>query len=204
MRRSTICLVFLAALMFISGCSIVLQKGRRSDIEKIKTLEQELNQLRNAKAVLEDRLSEEIENEEVRLSMEEKGLVVTFVAEVLFDSGKSVLKTPSKDMLKKVATILREEVPEHRISVEGHTDDQPIKRSKWKSNWELSTHRALSVLHFLEQNKVNSRKMYAIGYGEYNPVASNDSKAGRAINRRVEIVIIPLTVKKIKKEFTDQ
>lgn len=195
------CLTFFLVLTFLTGCSIVLQKGRRSDVERISTLEQELEHLRDARTVLEERLSQEIQDEQVRLSMEEKGLVVTFVAEVLFDSGKAKLKKESSNLLGKVATVLEEEVPQHQISIEGHTDNQPIKLSRWKSNWELSTQRALSVLHFLEQQGVNPKRMYAIGYGEYSPVASNDTKAGRGLNRRVEIVIIPLDVKKVKKEL---
>jgi len=201
MKLGTYCLTFFLVLSFLTGCSIVLQKGRRSDIERIRTLEQELNQLRDARNILQEKLSQEIADDQVRVSMEEKGLVVTFVAEVLFDSGKAKLREPSLDILKKVSGVLQEDVPQHQISIEGHTDDQPIKLSRWKSNWELSTQRALSVLHFLEEDGVNAKRMYAIGYGEYSPVASNDTKAGRALNRRVEIVIIPLTVKKIKKEL---
>lgn len=201
MKLARYCLTFFLALSFLTGCSIVLQKGRRSDVERIRTLEEELNQLRDARNILQEKLSQEIADDQVRLSMEEKGLVVTFVAEVLFDSGKAKLKTASLDILRKVSGVLKEDVPQHQISIEGHTDNQPIKLSRWKSNWELSTQRALSVLHFLEEDGVNSKRMYAIGYGEYSPVASNDTKAGRALNRRVEIVIIPLTVKKIKKEL---
>ncbi|MBN2483844.1 MAG: OmpA family protein [Candidatus Omnitrophica bacterium] len=201
MRIVRYCLTFFLVLTFLTGCSIVLQKGRRSDVERIRTLEQQLDELRDARSILEERLAEEIKGEQVRVSMEEKGLVVTFVAEILFDSGKAKLKPESSNLLKKVSRVLEEEVPQNQISIEGHTDNQPIKLSQWKSNWELSTQRALSVLHFLEQQGVSPKRMYAIGYGEYSPVASNDTKAGRALNRRVEIVIIPLDVKKIKKEL---
>ena len=84
------------------------------------------------------------------------------------------------------------------IGIEGYTDDVPIKYSGWKSNWELSTARSLSVLHFLVNEKgISPERLSAIGFGEYRPVASNDTKEGRKLNRRVEIVIQP-KISKIK------
>jgi chemotaxis protein MotB len=187
--------------LFSNGCTIVLQRGRRSDVERIRALEDELSRLRDLKNLLQQRLSQEIKDKQVRLQMQDKGLVVTFVAEVLFDSGKAKLKKESLPILEKVARILREEVPQHQVSIEGHTDNQPIKYSPWKSNWELSAQRALSVLHYLEERGVASQRLSATGYGEYKPVASNDTPQGRQLNRRVEVVIIPLSIKKIKKEL---
>ena len=81
--------------------------------------------------------------------------------------------------------------------IEGHTDNQPIKYSGWKSNWELSAHRALSVLHHLKDTGIAPERLSAIGYGEYRPVASNQSTQGQQLNRRVEIVILPRLVKKL-------
>jgi chemotaxis protein MotB len=191
-------IVLLFCLIF-SGCAVIFQTGRRSDIEKIKSLEKELEELRNAKGSLEARLATEIQGDQVSVKMEDKGLVITFVAEVLFDSGKAVLRPESLASLDKVAGFINEEVPENPIGIEGHTDNQPIKRSSWKSNWELSSHRALSVLAYLETKGVNPEKLSASGYGEYKPVAGNDTKEGRHTNRRVEIVIMPKTIKKIEK-----
>ncbi len=198
MKKMKTPLILLAVVFFISGCSVILQKGRRSDIERIQTLEDELAQLRNTQTLLEQRLSQEIADKQVRLSMQEKGLVVTFVAEILFDSGKAKLKENSIDVLGKVARVLREEVPGNTVGIEGHTDDQPIKYSPWKSNWELSAQRALSVLHFLEEQGVGSKRLFASGYGEFSPVASNESEEGKSLNRRVEIVIVPMKVQKTR------
>jgi len=80
-------MVFLLVLFFSSGCGVVIQKGRRSDIERIKLLEERLKELEHTKTILEEKLSEEIKNKQVRLKMEKKGLAVIFVAEVLFDPG---------------------------------------------------------------------------------------------------------------------
>lgn len=195
MKNLRFFVVLLMCTVLFSGCAVVLQKGRRSDIEKIQTLEKELESLRKTKAVLEEKLSKEIGEEQVRVKVEEKGLVITFVAEVLFDSGKAALRKESYPILDKVVAIIQEEVPENDIGIEGHTDNVPIKYSGWESNWELSAQRALSVLHYLENSGIEPEKLSAIGYGEYHPVASNDTKEGRQLNRRVEIVILPKTTK---------
>lgn len=195
-RRS---LFLLVAFIFIfNGCTVIFQKGRRSDLEKIHSLEQELEELKKTKGVLEKRLAQEIADKQVRLEMAEKGLVITFVAEVLFDSGKAKLKEESFPILDKVVRVLKEEVPGNNIGIEGHTDNEPIKYSHWKSNWELSAQRALSVLDYLEDKGIAPQRLSVSGYGEYRPVASNDTAEGRQLNRRVEIVILSNSVKKKK------
>ncbi len=136
--RKTSLILLVISLLILNGCTIVFQKGRRSDLEKIDILESELTNLKNASDLLESRLAKEIEDEKVRVTMAEKGLVITFVAEVLFDSGKAKLRGESLPILDKVITILQETVPDNRIGIEGHTDSEPIKHSRWKSNWELS------------------------------------------------------------------
>ena len=180
----------------LSGCTVVFQKGRRVDVEKISKLKRELTDLEKAKAELEDRLKSEIADGSIVVENLEKGLVITFVAEVLFSSGKAELRRDSLGKLDRVARVLNTTVRDHNIGIEGHTDNVPIKYSNWKSNWELSTARALSVLHYLEKNKkVEPIRLSATGYGEHHPVASNNSKEGRQKNRRVEIVILPKTSK---------
>lgn len=182
----------LLTVSLFSGCTFIFQKGRRSDAEKIEQLAQQVDELGQAKRLLEDRLSQEIKDKQVRLERMGKGLVITFVADVLFDSGKAVIKPEASASLDKVARVLQENVPDLNVGIEGHTDDVPIKVSGWKSNWELSSARALSVLHYLIDAKdISPERLSAIGYGEYRPVASNGSKQGRQQNRRVEIVILP-------------
>lgn len=188
--RKYLCLMLLVSVFLLNGCAVIFQSGRRSDTERIKSLEDELENLRRARSSLEDKLSQEIKDNQVSVSMQDKGLVITFVAEVLFDSGKAILKPQSLPILDKVAGILNEEVAGNDIGIEGHTDNEPIRHSSWKSNWELSSHRALSVLYYLESRNVNSERLSAIGYGEYRPVMSNDTTAGKQKNRRVEIVIL--------------
>src|SRR3990167_8170277 len=98
--------VLLMVSVFSSGCTVIFQKGRRTDIEKINQLKSELSELERAKLELEDRLKKEIGDKEVTVEMMERGLVITFVAEVLFDSGKAKLRDDALGKLSKVADVL--------------------------------------------------------------------------------------------------
>jgi chemotaxis protein MotB len=189
-------LVVVFMVLAFSGCTFIFQKGRRSDIEKIEELSRKLDELDQAKSVLEDRLSQEIRDNQVKLQRQDKGLVITFVADILFDSGKAELRSAAYPTLDKVAQVLRENVPDLNVGIEGHTDNVPITHSGWKSNWELSAQRALSVVHYLIDNKgISPTRLSALAYGEFHPVASNETKQGRQLNRRVEIVILPRVAK---------
>ncbi|MFH0731975.1 MAG: flagellar motor protein MotB [Candidatus Omnitrophota bacterium] len=191
--RFCILCVILTLTTSITGCAVGFYKGRPSDKAKIVQLEDELKELQEAKSMLEQRLAQEISDKDVKLEMADRGLVITFVAELLFDSGKAQIKDTGKDALSKVASILKNTTPDNEIGIEGHTDNVPIKFSGYKSNWELSTARATEVLHYLVDNGgLNPEKLAATGYGEFRPVTSNDSDEGRQKNRRVEIVIKPL------------
>lgn len=191
-RKFSTLSVVLSFALVLSGCTIVLQKGRRSDVEEIAKLKGLLNSLEKAKAELETRLSKEISDQEVSVKMMDRGLVITFVAEVLFDSGKAQLRQSSFVKLDKIADVLNTTVKDLSVGIEGHTDDVPIQRSGWKSNWELSSARALGVLHYLTQtNNISPGRLSATGYGEFRPVADNATPEGRQKNRRVEIVILP-------------
>jgi chemotaxis protein MotB len=161
--------------------------------------EKEAEQLRRAKEELEKSLEQEIRDKLVTVAMLKRGLVLTFISEVLFDSGKAIIKPEAYDVLGRVSTVLNKTVANRNVAVEGHTDNEPIKHSGWKSNWELSTARATSVLHHLiDKEEVSPERLSATGYGEYSPVATNDTKEGRQKNRRVEIIILPEVISKVK------
>ena len=181
----------------VTGCSIKFYKGYPDDLEKIDELQTKVDELREAKALLERRLRDEIRDKQVKLDITKRGLVITFVDEILFDSGKDVLKETASPILAKVVSVIKEKVSDRNIGIEGHTDNQPIKHSGWKSNWELSTARATTVLHYMEDSGIDPRKLQATGFGEHRPVVSNNTKEGRRENRRVEIVILPAGVGKI-------
>lgn len=191
----------------LAGCSIALYSRYPRDKARIKELSdqlarmkemsaQETEQLKQALSELQRKLKGEIDANQVSLGMEERGLVITFVDEVLFDSGKAVIKSDAYGVLNKVADTLKDKVADKNIAVEGHTDNQPIKYSGWKSNWELSTARATSVLHYLVDNcGIAPQRLQATGYGEYRPVASNLTEEGKVKNRRVEVIILPKITK---------
>ncbi|MFA5096097.1 MAG: OmpA family protein [Candidatus Omnitrophota bacterium] len=183
----------------LAGCTFIFQSGRRSDKQTIEELSRQLDDLSQAKQLLEERLGQEISDKQIKLQMMEKGLVITVVGDLLFDSGKARIRNDAYPLLDKVATILKENMANFNVGIEGYTDNVPIKYSKWKSNWELSTTRALSVLHYLVNDRgVAPERLSAIGFGEYRPVATNDTSAGRKQNRRVEIVIQPKVTKVVE------
>jgi chemotaxis protein MotB len=112
----------------------------------------------------------------------------------MFDSGEAVLKPAGQVVMRKISALLAQH-PELKIQVVGHTDNVPIRpgaHSRFASNWELSTARALAAVHFLtEQAGVDPRRVGAAGYGEYRPIADNATAEGRAMNRRIAITILP-------------
>jgi len=189
-------------ILNLAGCTFVFQKGRRSDAQKIEELNAQLDELNRSKSMLEQKLGQEINDKQIKLQMMEKGLVITVVGDLLFGSGKAEIRPEAYSLLDKVSAVLKDNMVQFNVGIEGHTDNIPIQRSGWKSNWELSTARALSVLHYLVKNQgVAPERLSAIGYGEYRPVASNETKEGRKQNRRVEIVILP-NVTKVKGDST--
>jgi chemotaxis protein MotB len=116
-------------------------------------------------------------------------MIVEMPAAVLFESGSAGLSAAGKDTIIKVAKILRG-VPRHRFLVGGHTDNVPAVK-EYKSNWELSAARALTVTDTLIDHGLSPKRIAIAGYSEYDPVASNSSDAGRQKNRRIEIMLEP-------------
>ncbi|MFH1768965.1 MAG: flagellar motor protein MotB [Candidatus Omnitrophota bacterium] len=211
-----IIVVLILSAGLLSGCA-AFKKAQRADalelelgqlykkIDRLEnekqslmlTKEKESSDLEKAKEELERRLKKEIGEYKAKLEMTERGLVITFIDEIFFDSGKDKIRGEGEDILRKVANVLNVNVAGSPIAIEGHTDDQPIKYSGWKSNWELSAARALAVLHYLiDKCEIIPQRVSAAGYGEYRPVASNDTFEDRQKNRRVEIVILPSPISK--------
>lgn len=138
------------------------------------------------------KLEEEIERGEVKISELKGKLTVNVVDKILFDSGKADLKGAGLKVLQQIGDILKTAIDKN-IQVEGHTDNIPISGTltqKFPTNWELSTARATTVLHFLQQKVgISGERLSAVGYGEYQPIESNSTAEGRALNRRIQIVL---------------
>ena len=139
-------------------------------------------------------LKSEIAAGEIKITQLQGKLTVNLVDRILFDSGKAEVKDAGRKVLDKVGSILNT-VADKNIRIEGHTDNKPIVGellAKYPSNWELSTARATAVARYLQDKaKVDSSRLVAAGYAEFHPVASNDTPESRALNRRIEIVLVP-------------
>jgi len=118
---------------------------------------------------------------------------ITMPEAILFDSGKADLKAASKRVLDRIAAVLNKDYAGDKIRVEGHSDNQPIAKSAkyWTDNWDLSCNRAMAVVRYMVSKGIDPKRIYAAGYSYYKPLATNDTIAGRAKNRRVVIVVYP-------------
>ena len=173
---------------------------RQVEVKKTK----KVSALEKAKRDLEKRLSKEVNEYKAKLEMTERGLVVTFLSEIFFSSGKDVVSLDGQRVLREISQVINRDIPEAQVAVEGHTDNDPIKMSGWRSNWELSTARSLAVVHyFVDECAVLPGRLSAVGHGEFKPVASNDLPQGKQQNRRVEIVILPSKLEKVKRDEDD-
>lgn len=133
-------------------------------------------------------LSDWIKSDDVMIKQGEDWLELEIKSRVLFESGEARLARPAIPVLGEIASILQKSA--NPIQVEGFTDNNPINTPRFPSNWELSAARAASVVHLLDRYGIQPDRMSAIGYGEYKPIASNDTEAGRQKNRRVVLVVL--------------
>jgi len=161
--------------------------------EQVAKLEKEKETAVISARGLEEQMRAELESKDVTISKLQGKLTVNILDRILFDSGEAVLKPDGETVLNKIAAILAQH-PELKIHVIGHTDNVPIRsnaRSRFASNWELSTARALAAVRFLtEQAGVDPHRLGAVGYGEFRPVADNNTAEGRTRNRRIAITIL--------------
>lgn len=130
----------------------------------------------------------------VEISRENRGIIIRFSDRVLFAPGSATLTPTGRTVLEALSPVLRTE--QYPLVVEGHTDNKPIRTPLFPSNWELSTYRSTSVLHYLVGLHVSGNKLSAAGYADTHPRASNATDRGRAANRRVEIVVQAPVVEK--------
>jgi len=133
----------------------------------------------------------EIKSEKVRVSVDERGLIISLAADSFFKSGSADVNIEeSRELLQKIAGLL---ISLHgsKFAIEGHTDSLPTDpNGPFPSNWELSTARATNVLRYLVDFGVPDDNFRVVGYGDTQPIASNDTEEGRALNRRIDIVIL--------------
>jgi chemotaxis protein MotB len=196
-------LVVLFAMM-ATGCSnkeLIQQKDTQSaelqsELDQLQgDLEAERARTGQLQSDLDNALSDMRSKEQVWME-EKNGLTqVTIDGEVTFSSGSTRLTTEGKEILNRIFDVV-EQYPDRSIMIEGHTDNVPIAerfQSRYRSNWELSSARAHTVLHYVQKKyNIDSNRIGAVGYGEFRPIATNDTKDGQAMNRRVVITIAPM------------
>ena len=162
--------------------------------------EEEITRLTRTQEALSKSLQDEIVKGNITIQQVRDRLTINMVDRVLFDSGHAQVKPAGVKVLKQVGDVLNQ-ISDKQIRIEGHTDNVPISmklQDRFKTNWELSTARATTVVRYLiDQGGVDRQYLSAVGYADTHPLASNDSEEGRSSNRRIEIVLYPKDLKEI-------
>ncbi|MCX5810538.1 MAG: flagellar motor protein MotB [Proteobacteria bacterium] len=177
--------------VIFSGGSGLLQQGKAAGKSPLES---------PSKANSSEAIKEKLKNELKEISGENslknsififtdaRGVVIRIMDKAFYDEGKADLKQGAKNALDKIVTTMKE-IKNH-IRIEGHTDNTPISKGEFKSNWELSVRRATEVVRYLvEKGPIPPERISATGYAEYRPINNNDTPENRALNRRVEIII---------------
>ena len=178
----------------INNTTTALQNGMTQMPVKETTFSiQDVMQQEESLKETQEALSSYVEQQNIQDSVivEREGnqVVIRFKDGVLFDSGKAQIKAGAIPTLSALGEQIKKYMAQgYTIGLEGHTDNQPISNSQFPSNWELSSARAIAVMRFYtEQMDIDGSNVSCVGWGEYHPIVSNDTKEGRAMNRRVEI-----------------
>jgi chemotaxis protein MotB len=180
----------------------------KNDLERtLSRLNAELAMLaverdRNAKAVAQaqkriatfrkmlERFQSMVQSGKLKIKIVNNKMVVELASAILFPSGKARLSREGKEALAQVAGVLAD-ISDRSFQVAGHTDNVPIRNNRFKSNWSLSSARAVAVVKHLIENGVASQNLSAAGYADTQPAGPNETAEGRAQNRRIEIVLQP-------------
>jgi chemotaxis protein MotB len=175
------------SLLLLAGC--VSEQKYDKEVQQAQTYQS----LDKQEAALNQQLQAEIKADQVQIKQLQGRLVVTFVDEILFASGSAEMNAQGRSVIDKAVPTLST-LTGHWIEVQGYTDNEPIGpalRARYPTNWELSTARATDVVRHLQAKGVNPGYLMAAGFSQYQPVASNDTPAGRKKNRRIDIVLRP-------------
>lgn len=163
--------------------------GREAPGQREQDKRQENRKFRELKKQIDGFAREQGLAARVKTRVTEQGLQIRVLTDgLLFASGSAATKPAGRPLLHAIGEVLAGE-GEHPITVSGHTDPEPISSGQYRSNWDLSVARATSVVHELTQSKVIAGRITAAGRAQLDPVTSNDTAAGRALNRRVEILL---------------
>jgi chemotaxis protein MotB len=179
-------------------------RSKESELGKVRgekeATEKELAELRRQKEaaekriaaykVLQDKFRALVDTGKLQVVFRNGQMTLKLPSGILFPSGSADLSKDGQAALAEVVKVLMQ-FKDRRFMVAGHTDDKPIKTAQFKNNWYLSTARANSVVQFMIKQGFPARSLGATGYGEFDPVAKNDTEASREQNRRIEIILVP-------------
>ncbi len=166
----------------------------KSDMERLRQARAEADERDAAARTVATRL-QQYDGKQLHVGVRARRLVVTIDDAELFAPGQATLLPSSAVPLRALSGLMRE-LSERDFLVGGHTDNSSPHGSAFKSNWDLSTSRAVAVVRFLQGEGVDPRHLGAAGFSEFDPIADNTTEAGRGRNRRIEVVLLP-TVKEL-------
>ncbi|HSE14433.1 MAG TPA: OmpA family protein [Candidatus Deferrimicrobium sp.] len=177
----------------VAGLEEENAKLKAENASLVKAREEQVQKVSSTYESLLEKMKSEISQGQVTISELKGKLTVNMVDSILFDSGRAEVKKGGLEILGKVVSILKD-VNDKSIRIEGHTDNVQISRAlaqRYPTNWELSAARAINVARYLQGQGIDPGQLSAVAYGEWKPVATNDTVEGRAKNRRIEIILVP-------------
>ncbi|MFE4142170.1 flagellar motor protein MotB [Peribacillus sp. YIM B13472] len=165
---------------------------QRTGAEKLEKLgKNEQEELMEVQERVNDFIQKNDLTDKLGTNLTDEGMLISIRENVLFESGVAEVRSENRKIAKEISDLLVMDIPRN-IIVSGHTDNVPIKNYQYESNWDLSVMRSVNFMKLLLENKDLDPELFsAKGHGEFKPVASNETKKGRAKNRRVEILIVP-------------
>ncbi|MEK3881034.1 flagellar motor protein MotB [Paenibacillus sp. FSL M7-0420] len=168
--------------------SVIAKNTGTSDLSKLRAKEQE--DLEKLKKQFDQYIKNNGMTDLLSTKLNQSQLMITISDNALFASGQAIVKDESRQLAKSISNMLQQ-FPDYEVLVQGHTDNVPISNSTYSSNWDLSVDRALEFMKILLLNpNLDPTKFSPTGSGEYHPIATNATAAGRAKNRRVEVSIL--------------
>lgn len=172
-----------------AGASVVQPAGGPAIVPPIGEVAPPVSALEHLRQQLDAALATAVAERRVEVIQDPRGIVVSMPEEAAFPVGSSDVTLAAQDLIRVIGDNVRG-LP-NTLRIEGHTDDVPIRTSRYRSNWELSTARASAVVaYMIQQVGVEPGRLAAAGYGEFHPRVANDSPSNRARNRRIDIVIL--------------
>jgi chemotaxis protein MotB len=164
------------------------EKNTGTPPKGISANDKEEQKLQDLMTNLEDHIEQNNLDGEMNLTNITEGIQITLKDRIVFDSGSDHIKDNFIPILDEITKLLMK--LDNPIIIEGHTDNRPIHNSRFPSNWELSGARAAAVLHYFQNHGIDPTRMRFTGYGEYQPIAPNDTPENREANRRVNIIVL--------------